>query len=65
MTPGRGDVAGEKLAVGGQRESPVWSCAQEGGANGGLELADLAREDGVPDAELAGRMVEAGLAGEG
>ena len=30
-----------------------------------VELADLAGEDGVPDAELAGCVVEAGLAGEG
>ena len=44
---------------------PVWAGAQEGGADGGLELADLAGEDGVPDAELAGCVAEAGLAGEG
>jgi hypothetical protein len=61
----RADVAGEELAVGGQREPPVWPGAQQGGADGGLELADLAGEDGVPDAELAGCVVEAGLAGEG
>jgi hypothetical protein len=59
------DVTGEELAVGGQRESPVWSGAQQGGADGGLELADLAGEVGVPDAEPAGCVVEAGLAGEG
>lgn len=52
MIPGRADVAGEKLAVGGQCESPVWSGAQQGGADGGLKLADLAGEDGVPDAPL-------------
>jgi RIO kinase 1 len=34
-----------------------------GGADGGLELADLAGEAGVPDAELAGCLGEAGLAG--
>jgi hypothetical protein len=44
---------------------PVLSGAQQGGADGGLELADLAGEDGVPDAKLAGCVVEAGLAGEG
>lgn len=43
----------------------VWSGAQECGADGGLELADLAGEDGGPDAELAGCVLEAGLAGEG
>lgn len=43
----------------------VWSGAQEGSADGRLELADLAGEVGVPDAELAGCVVEAGLAGEG
>jgi hypothetical protein len=52
------------LAVGGQGDLPVRSGAQERGADGGLELADLAGEDGVPDAELAGRVVEAGLAGK-
>lgn len=40
------DVASERLAVGGQREPPVWPSAEEGGADGGLELA--------------GRVVEAG-----
>jgi hypothetical protein len=59
------DVAGESLSVGGQREPPVWPGAQERGADGGLELADLAGEDGVPDAELAGCVLEAGLAGDG
>jgi hypothetical protein len=39
---------------------PAWPGAQQGGADGGLELADLAGEDGVPDAELAGCVVEAG-----
>jgi hypothetical protein len=38
--------------------------AQERGADGDLELADLAGEDGVPGAELAGCVREAGLAGE-
>ncbi len=58
-------VAGEALAVGGQCESPVWPGAQERGAGDGLELPDLAGEDGVPDAKLAGCVVEAGLSGEG
>ena len=53
------------MAVGRQREPPVWPGAQERGAHGGLELADLAGEAGVPDAELAGCVLEAGLAGEG
>jgi hypothetical protein len=53
-------VSGESLAVGGQYELPVWPGAQEWSADGGLELADLAGEDGVPDAELTGRMAEAG-----
>src|ERR1019366_9620469 len=34
-------------------------------ADDGLELPDLAGEDGIPDAELAGGGVEAGLSGEG
>ena len=34
---------------------------QERGAGDGFELADLAGQGGVPDAELAGRVVEAGL----
>jgi hypothetical protein len=59
------DVAGEELAVGGQGESSVWSGAQQGGADDRLKLADLAGEDGVPDADLAGCVVEAGLSGEG
>jgi hypothetical protein len=59
------DVAGESVAVGGQREPPVWPGAQEFGADGGFELADLAGEDGGPGAELAGCVLEAGLAGEG
>lgn len=58
-------VAEEPLSVGGQGEPPVWSGAQQGGADGGLELSDLAGEDGVPGAELAGCVAEAGLAGEG
>lgn len=53
------DVAGESVAVGGQRELPVWSGAQELGADDGLELADLAGEEGVPDAELACCALEA------
>jgi hypothetical protein len=61
----RGDVAGESLAAGGQGDRPVRAGAQQGGAGGGLELADLAGEDGAPDAELAGCVVKAGLAGEG
>jgi hypothetical protein len=56
-------VTGEKLAAGGQRELSAWSGAQQGGADGGLELADLAGEDRGPDAELAGCVVQAGLAG--
>jgi hypothetical protein len=58
------DVAGEELAVGGQGESSVWSGAWQGGADDGRKLADLAGEDGVPDADLAGCVVEAGLSGE-
>jgi hypothetical protein len=47
-------VAGEVLAVGGQGDGPVGAGAQERGAGGVFELADLAGEDGVPDAEMAG-----------
>ena len=65
VIPGREHVAGEEPAVGGQREPPVWSGAQEVGADDGLELADLAGEDGVPDAELACCALEAGLPGDG
>ena len=54
----------KSLAVSGQCEPPVWSGAQECGADGGLELADLAGEEGVPDAELAGCALEAGLPGD-
>ena len=61
----RGDVAGELLAVGGQGDRAVWASAQQRGAGGGFELADLAGEDGGPDAEVAGCVAEAGLAGEG
>jgi hypothetical protein len=61
----RGDVAGELLAVDGQGDRPVWAGAQQRGAGGGFELADLTSEDGVPDAELAGGVAESGLAGEG
>jgi hypothetical protein len=39
--------------------------AQQRGAGGGFELADLAGEDGGPDTEVAGCVAEAGLAGEG
>src|ERR1700730_929613 len=53
------------MAVGREREPPVWSGAHQGGADVGLERADLAGEVGVPDAELAGCVVEARLAGEG
>jgi hypothetical protein len=35
------------------------------GADDGLELPDLAGEDGVPDAELASRVLDAGLSGKG
>ena len=37
------DVAGEETAVGGEREQPVWSGAQQGGAGDVFELADLPR----------------------
>ena len=47
-----------------QREPLVWSGAQEFGADDGLELADLAGEEGVPDAELACCALEAGLPGD-
>jgi len=44
----------------------VRSGAQERGAGSGFELADLAGEAGVPEAELAGGVVvKAELAGEG
>lgn len=59
------DVACELLAVGGQDNHPVRSGSQERGDGDGFELADLAGEDGVPDAELTGCAVEAGLSGEG
>jgi hypothetical protein len=49
----RGDVAGELLAVDGQGDRPVRAGAQQRGAGGVFELADLAGEDGVPYAELA------------
>jgi hypothetical protein len=55
---------GEDPAVSGQREPFVWSGAQEFGADDGLELADLAGEEGVPDAELARCALEAGLPGD-
>jgi hypothetical protein len=45
--------SGNGSSVSGQREAFVWSGAQEFGADDGLELADLAGEEGVPDAELA------------
>jgi hypothetical protein len=61
---GRADVAGELLAVGAQGDCPVRAGAQERDAGDGFELADLAGQDGVPDAELAGGVVEAGLPGE-
>ena len=41
-------VAGEFLAVGGQGDGFVRGGAQERGAGGVFELADLAGEDGVP-----------------
>lgn len=47
-----------------QREPLVWSGAQEFGADDGLELADLADEEGVPDSELACCALEAGLPGD-
>jgi hypothetical protein len=56
----QGDVAGELLAVEGQRDRPVRAGAQQRGTGGVFELADLAGEDGVPDAELAGCVAEAG-----
>jgi hypothetical protein len=40
-----------------------WSGAQEFGADDGLDLADLAGEEGVPDAGLARCALEAGLPG--
>ncbi len=61
MSSTGGDLAGELLAVGCQGDCPVRGAAQERGAGDGFELADLAGQDGVPDAELAGRMVEARL----
>jgi hypothetical protein len=50
------------LAVGGQGDCPVGACGQESDAGDVLELADPVGEDGVPDAELAGGVMEAGLA---
>jgi hypothetical protein len=38
----RGDVAGEALAAGGQGDRPVRAGAQQRGAGGVFELADLA-----------------------
>src|SRR5258708_157107 len=52
VTPGRGGRRGRKAGRSGQCESPVCPGAREGGADGGLELAELAGEDGIPDAEL-------------
>jgi Winged helix DNA-binding domain len=61
---GRADVAGELPAADGQGDCPVRAGAQEREAGDGFELADLAGQDGVPDAEFAGGLVEAGLPGE-
>jgi hypothetical protein len=61
---GGSDVAGEEPAVSGQSEPLVWSGAQEFGADDGLELADLAGEEGVPAAEPACCALEAGLPGD-
>jgi hypothetical protein len=58
------DVAGELLAVGGQGDHPVRAGAQQRGAGGVLELADLAVQGGALDADLAGGVAEAGLPGE-
>jgi hypothetical protein len=48
----RRDVAGELLAVGGQGERPVFCGVHEFGAGEVFELADLAGQDGVLDAEV-------------
>lgn len=58
------DVAGEFLAVGGQGDGSVRAGAQERGAGGVFELADLAVQGGALDADLAGGVEEAGLSGE-
>ena len=57
-------VAGELLAIGGQGDQSVWSGGQERGAGDFFELADLAGQGGVHDAEFAGGVEEAGLPGE-
>jgi hypothetical protein len=62
--PGRGP-AEKSPPSSAARDRPVRAGAQQRGAGGVFELADLAGEDGVPDAELAGCVAEAGLAGEG
>jgi hypothetical protein len=58
------DVAGEETAVGGEREQPVWSGAQQGGAGDVFELADLPGETGGRSAELAGCVLKVGLSGD-
>jgi len=54
---------GELLAVGGQGDHPVRAGAQQRGAGGVFELADLAVHRGVLDANLAGGVEEAGPPG--
>ena len=58
------DVAGEEMAVGGEREPPVWSGAQQCGAGDVFELPDLPGEAGGRGAELAGCVLEVGLPGD-
>ena len=50
--------------MGGEREPPVWSGAQQGGAGDVFELADLPGEAGGRGAELAGCVLEVGLSGD-
>jgi hypothetical protein len=61
----RDDGAGELLAVGGQGECPVLCGVHERDAGDVFELVDLADQDGVLDAEVAGGVMEAGVPGKG
>ena len=58
-------VAGEFLAAGGQGDGSVRGCAQERDAGGVFELADLAGESGVLDAQVPGGVLKAGMPGDG
>jgi hypothetical protein len=56
-------VADEMLAFCGQGDGLAGIGVQEGGADDGSELADLASEGGMVDAEVAGGVVEPGVCG--